>query len=68
MTLQLTLMLDPENGGVNVHDSSCGADFIVTRRTADLALQPLMGLLPERRAGTDRDCGSGSASGRTLVS
>lgn len=34
-------------GGTNVYDIARGLDFVVARGIASLAVQPIMGLLPE---------------------
>ncbi len=56
-----------ENGGLNVHDSSSGADFVATGCAAHLALQSLLGLLPEWRTWFDRNCRFSPTSRRSLV-
>ena len=44
-------------GGSDVHNSSHRFDLDVAWRASHLALQPIVGLLPERRLGPDcRDC------------
>ena len=45
-----------------VHDSSGTADLDVAGSLAHVALQPVLGLLPERRSGTRRCCRPGIAS------
>jgi hypothetical protein len=50
-----------------VHHSSGIADFDVAGSTALLALQPILGVLPERGIRARGRGGSGSASGRPFI-
>jgi hypothetical protein len=54
--------------GFYVHNSSGGSDFAVAGRTTHLALQPGVGILPERRAGIDRrNCDHPALGGTALM-
>ena len=55
------------SGGFYVHHSSCTADLDVAGRVADVALQPVVGILPERRIGAGRGNRPGSAAGWPAV-
>lgn len=56
------------HGGLNVHDFIGGADFAAAGRIADLALQPIVGILPQWRIGADRNYRAGFVTCRTFVS
>lgn len=50
-----------------VHHSSSSADLDVAGRAAHLAIQPVLGILPERRSGNRRRSRPCIASGRTSM-
>jgi hypothetical protein len=54
-------------GGCDVNDIACVTGSAVARSAADLAVQPVVGLLPQRRswAGSNRSAGLGF--GRQIV-
>ena len=54
-------------GGMNVHDSSHRFGSAITRCLAGLAVQSILGLLPERRFGPGRSCALGSTARRPFV-